>query len=164
MMGGAGDDSFDGGAGDDVIVGDAGNDTYTASTGYDVYRFGYGDGNDTYKGSSASNIKGTDVFVMEDDVKKEALWFERIGNNLVMKLLGSEDSVTFENWFYSSSPKNYIDGFIAGDDYLNYSDVNRLVSAMAGFDPNDGTTAYGVTASELPDSVQVAVNGAWKAA
>ncbi|MGB0782041.1 MAG: calcium-binding protein [Marinomonas sp.] len=164
MMGGSGDDLLDGGAGDDVIVGDSGNDTFIASTGYDVYRFGYGDGNDTFKGSSASNIKGTDIFVMEDDVAKEALWFERIGNNLEMKLLGSEDSVTFEDWFYSSSPKNYIFGFQAGEDFLNYTDVNRLVSAMASFDPNDGTTAYGVTASDLPESVQVAVGSVWKAA
>ena len=145
-------------------MGDKGDDTYTASTGYDVYRFGFGDGNDVYKGSSASDIRGTDVFVMEDDVNKDALWFERIDNDLVVRLLGSEDSITFEGWYHQSSSHRYIYGIQAGDDFLSYNNVNRLVAAMASFDPNDGTTAYGVTASELPTSVQVAVNGAWQAA
>lgn len=101
---------------------------------------------------------------MEDDIKKEALWFDRVDNDLVVRLLSSEDSITFADWYHSSSPSKYIYGFQTGEDFLNYTDVSRLVSAMASFDPNDGTTAYGVTASELPESVQVAVNSAWKTA
>lgn len=164
LLGGEGNDTINGGSGDDVIVGDKGNDTFIASEGFDVYRFGYGDGQDIYAGSDSSSITGTDVVVLEDNIKKEALWFERIDNNLVMKLLGSEDSITYKDWFHSDEAVRNIYGIEAGDDFLNYQDVNRLVAAMASFDPNDGTTAYGVTASELPDSVRIAVDSTWKAA
>jgi hypothetical protein len=41
-------------------------------------------------------------------------------------------------------------------------DVNKLISAMASFDPNDGTTAYGIKAHELPSAVKVAVSSTWQ--
>ena len=101
MAGGAGDDWIDAGAGDDVIIGDTGNDTYQASAGQDIYRFGFGDGNDTYIGSEQVGINGTDVVMLENGISKDALWFERDGNDLVMRLLGSTDSMSFKNWYYS---------------------------------------------------------------
>ncbi len=162
LTGGGGADQFDGGDGDDVIVGDAGNDTYTASAGEDIYQFGYGDGNDTYKGSASTGIKGTDTFVMEDDVAKEALWFERNGDDLVMRLLSTEDSVTFENWYNGTQLNSHIKAFQVGDEVLNFNAVDSLISAMAAFVPNDGVTDVGVTADDLPESVQLAVNSAWQ--
>jgi len=174
LAGGAGDDFFDAGAGDDVIIGDTGNDTYQAGAGFDVYRFGFGDGNDTYIGSEQAGVNGTDVIQLEADISKESLWFERVGNDLAMRLLGATDSMTFKDWYLSTNPaknwnapndaKRYVYGFEAGGELLTYGKVNSLVSAMAGFTPNDGETAYGVTASELPSSVRSAVNSAWMAA
>ncbi len=164
LAGGQRDDRFDCGAGDDVIAGDDGNDTYTANTGDDIYRFGYGEGNDLYKGSADAKIKGMDFFVMEDDIKKKALWFESIDNDLVVSLLGSQDSINCEDFIYESSPKRYIRGFQADGEFLDYSDVDRLVSAMAAFDRNDGQPTYGVTAFALPESLQLAVNSPWQAA
>ncbi len=174
IVGGAGDDSINGGGGDDVIIGDAGNDTFTASAGTDVYRFGFGDGNDTYIGSEQVGLNGTDIIQLEPDVSKEQLWFERVGDDLVMKLLGSTDSMTFRDWYLSSDPaknwnapndaKRYVYDFEAGGELLSYSKVNGLVSAMAGFAPGDASNAYGATASELPSSVRNAVNNAWVAA
>ncbi|MEK7345847.1 MAG: calcium-binding protein [Pseudomonadota bacterium] len=170
MAGGAGDDWIDAGAGDDVIIGDTGNDTYQASTGQDIYRFGFGDGNDTYIGSEQAGINGTDVIMLESGISKDSLWFERVGNDLVMRLLGSTDSMSFKNWYYSddpikrataNAPQRVVMGFQAGDDMLSYNKVNSLVSAMNGLTPNDGETAYGVTSAELPSAVKSAVNSAW---
>ncbi len=163
LMGGSGDDTLNGGDGNDLIIGDTGNDVYIASTGYDIYRFGYGDGQDVYIGNSSSSIRGTDVFVMEDNVKKENLWFEKVNNSdLVMKLLGSEDSVTFKDWFDGPKIEKNIYGFDAGGDFLSYRDVSELISAMSSFEPNDGTTAYGVTASELPEVLSVVMDSVWE--
>ncbi len=162
LTGGDGADRFDGGGGDDVIVGGAGNDIYTASNGEDIYQFGYGGGSDTYKGSASTGIRDTDTFVMEDDVVKEALWFERDGDDLVMRLLGTEDSVTFENWYSGTELNGHIKEFQVGDAVLTYNAVDSLISAMAAFVPNDGVTDVGVTADDLPDSVQLAVNSAWQ--
>jgi Ca2+-binding RTX toxin-like protein len=170
MAGGAGDDWIDAGAGDDIIIGDTGNDTYQASAGQDIYRFGFGDGNDTYIGSEQTGINGTDVIMLESGISKDSLWFERVGNDLVMRLLGSTDSMSFKNWYYSddpikrataNAPQRVVMGFQAGDDMLSYNKVNSLVSAMNGLTPNDGETAYGVTAAELPSAVKTAVNSAW---
>jgi hypothetical protein len=52
-------------------------------------------------------------------------------------------------------------GFQAGDDMLSYNKVNSLVNAMNGLTPNDGETAYGVTAAELPGAVKTVANSAW---
>lgn len=170
LAGGKGDDTLNGGAGDDFIMGDAGNDTYQASTGFDTYRFGFGDGNDTYIGSEQADINGTDLVQLEGGVSKESLWFERVGNDLTMRLLGATDTMTFKDWYYSDdaikraqtdTAQRYVYGFEVNGEVLTYNKVQTLVNAMNGFTPNDGQTAYGVNAVELPDSVRSAVNSAW---
>ena len=164
VMGGSGNDTLNGGAGKDVILGDVGNDTYIASAGADVYRFGFGDGQDVYQGSTASGVVGTDVFAFEGDVTTNHLWFERVDNDLWVRLLGSDDRIEFKNWFYSSGPSAYIAGFQAGDEFLSYTKVQSLVDAMKTLTPNEGDTAYGVTADELPVTVANAINAAWETA
>ena len=172
MVGGNGDDFLNGGAGDDFIIGGAGNDTYQASAGYDTYRFGFGDGNDTYVGSEEKGVNGTDVIQLEAGVSKESLWFERVGNDLTMRLLGATDTMTFKDWYYSVDPlkraqadtaQRYVSGFEVNGELLAYNKVQALVTAMNGFTPNDGQTAYGVNAAELPGSIRTAVNAAWVA-
>ncbi|WP_415158130.1 hypothetical protein [Maritalea sp.] len=188
ISGGAGDDTITGGSGTDVILGDTGDDIYQASAGADIYRFGYGDGRDTYNGinsgvagqvkSSSSSVPlhsryvsaaplnstVNDTIEFEDDIKTSAIWFRKDGDDLVVQLLGTEDSITVSDWYVGSQSKRTIDGFAAGDSYLSYSGVQQLVNAMASFSPNDGTTAYGVKSTDLPSQVQVAVTSAWQAA
>ena len=164
VMGGSGDDTLNGGAGNDVILGDKGNDTYVASTGADVYRFGFGDGQDVYQGSTTAGVVGTDVFAFEADVTTSHLWFERVDNDLWVRLLGSEDRIEFKDWFYSSGPSAYIAGFQAGSEFLSYTKVQHLIDAMKTLTPNEGDTAYGVTADELPVAVANAIEAAWEAA
>jgi len=166
LVGGRGNDTFNGGDGDDVLIGGEGNDVYHASRGQDIYRFGYGDGQDRYKGNAAAGYSDKDIVLLEGQLEKNAIWFKRIDNNLVMQLVGSEDEITFEGWFAANATGGAthkdIAAFVLGDQMLLARDVNKLVSAMAAFDPNDGTTAYGVKAHELPDRVQVAVNASWQ--
>jgi Ca2+-binding RTX toxin-like protein len=164
VMGGSGDDTINGGAGNDVILGDVGNDTYIASTGSDIYRFGFGDGQDVYRGSTAADVRGTDVFAFEDDVTTNHLWFERVDNDLWVRLLGSEDRIEFKGWFYSSGPSAYIAGFQAGSEFLSYTKVQQLIDVMRALTPNEGDTASGVTADELPIAVANAIDAAWQAA
>ena len=170
LSGGAGDDIFDGGAGDDVLIGGAGSDTFQADAGYDTYRFGFGDGNDTYIGREQAGVNDTDIVQLEAGVSKESLWFERVGNDLTMRLLGATDTMTFKDWYYSDDPlkritpdtaRRYVHGFEVSGELLIYNKVQTLVAAMSGFTPNDGQTAYGVSAAELPGSVRTAVNAAW---
>ena len=161
VMGGAGNDRLNGGNGNDLIVGDVGDDTIVASAGQDQIRFGYGDGDDTYIGNTS--FKGTDVFIFEDDIDMDDVWFERIDNDLIVRLHGADDTVTFENWYYSDNPHAYVKGFVAGDAFLDYKDVQGLVDAMQPHiaDLNDGTTAYGILAGEAPETVLSAIDDAW---
>jgi Ca2+-binding RTX toxin-like protein len=162
LMGGDGDDTLNGGAGNDLIVGDRGNDTYIASAGADIYRFGFGDGQDVYQGKVAGNDPGTDVFVFEADVSTKHLWFERVGNDLWVRLVGAQDRIEFRDWFYSTSAVNHISGFQAGDEFLSHAKVQSLIDVMKDLTPNDGETAYGVTVGDLPQTVANAIDAAWQ--
>ncbi|WP_217642137.1 calcium-binding protein [Aliiroseovarius crassostreae] len=161
MMGGTGNDILNGGAGNDLLVGDLGNDTIIASGGQDQIRFGFGDGNDIYQGNTS--FAGTDVFVFEDDIQTDDIWFERLDNDLVVRLHGADDTFTFENWYHGDNPSAHIQGFAAGGEWLSYTEVNALVEAMEPHvaDLNDGTTAYGLLPGETPDSVLTAIDDAW---
>lgn len=162
MLGGLGDDTLNGGDGNDVILGDHGNDTFIASRGKDVYRFGFGDGQDTYFGSTDASIRGTDVFQFEADIDRKDLWFEHVDNDLWVRLLGADDRISFKNWFHSTNPSAYVEGFQAGSSFLSFAKVQSLVDAMKTLTPNTGDTAYGVTAEELPQSVANAIEAAWQ--
>ncbi len=165
LRGGAGNDTLNGGAGNDYLFGDEGNDTLIASAGEDIYHFARGDGQDTFQGSDAAGIRGTDKYILDsDDFDKEHVWFQRSGNNLVVRLLGSTDQITFTDWYDAQGNMNkHIRGFEVDGEFLNASDVQRLVNAMASFRPNDGSTGTGgISHAQLPPAVQAAVNAAWK--
>lgn len=161
LMGGSGNDLLNGGDGNDLLVGDLGDDTIIASAGQDQIRFGYGDGSDVYQGNAA--FANTDVFVFEDDIDTDNIWFERIDNDLIVRLHGADDTFTFQDWYYGANPQAHVQGFAAGDQWLGYDKVNSLVDAMAGdiASLNDGTTAYGLLLGETPDDVLTAIDNAW---
>ena len=92
IMGGTGNDTLNGGAGNDMLVGDLGDDVIIASAGQDQIRFGFGDGNDIYQGNAS--FTNTDVFVFEDNIDADDVWFERIDNNLIVRLHGADDTGT----------------------------------------------------------------------
>ena len=163
LMGGTGNDTLNGGAGNDLLVGDQGDDIIIASQGADQIRFGYGDGNDTYLGSTVGGINGTDTFVFENGIGAEDIWFDHIGDDLIVRLIGSDDTITFENWYDSGNIAAHVAAFQAGGQTLSYQQVNDLVDAMYDYvgEINDGTTAYGLMPGETPESVATAIDAAW---
>jgi Ca2+-binding RTX toxin-like protein len=161
LMGGTGDDTLNGGVGNDLLVGDLGDDMIIASAGQDIIRFGIGDGNDTYVGDTA--YANTDVFVFEAGIEAEDIWFERIENSLIVRIHGSDDTFTFENWFYGQWVSAYVQGFSAGAEWLSHEQVNDLVAVMSDqiANLNDGTTAYGILPGQTPDEILAAIDAAW---
>lgn len=161
MMGGTGDDTLDGGLGNDLIVGDRGNDTIIASSGTDQIRFGYGDGNDTYQGNAS--YADDDVFVFEEGIEADDIWFGRLDNSLVVRIHGAEDTVLFQEWFDGPNTNVHVNGFFANGEWLDHNRVDGLVDAMSPHiaDMNDGTTAYGILVGETPESIQTAIDSAW---
>ena len=161
MMGGTGNDTLHGGDGNDLIVGDLGDDVILASAGNDQIRFGFGDGNDIYLGNA--DFADTDVFVFEDGISTDRIWFERLDSDLVMRLHGADDTVTFKDWYYGPDASAYVQGFFANGAWLSYDAVESLVTPMADHiaDLNDGSTAYGIKVGETPEDVLTAIEDAW---
>ena len=109
LLGGAGDDSIHGGIGDDTIDGGAGNDSVSgelhnttnawyAGAGNDTYLFGHGDGQDIVydNDSTAGNL---DRIRFKAGVLPADVQVAREGDRLVLKITGSTDQISVQNFF-----------------------------------------------------------------
>ena len=92
LLGENGNDTLDGGAGDDVLSGDLGTDTYV---------FGRGYGKDTIN-NFESIYGGTGTLQFNADVKPEDIQASRQGNDLVLKIAGTDDAITIKNHFVAT--------------------------------------------------------------
>ena len=117
LYGGEGDDELHGGTSneEDYLYGQEGNDTIFAY-GHHNHLVG-GQGNDTLTVVSGIHTlkfnrgDGHDVVVLADDtsafhlidfgltISPNELWFQRTGENLVIKVIGENQSITIKDWF-----------------------------------------------------------------
>ena len=167
MNGNAGNDSLSGAAGNDTLNGGDGNDSLTGGTGADQLSGGAGD--DTYwlaRGDGADVIiesdttaGNTDVARFGVDVAAEQIWFRQVNNNqdLEVSVVGSADKFTIQNWF--SNNANHVEQFKTGADNktLLDSQVQNLISVMAGIAPPPIGTA--TLSSSTYGSVLSLING-----
>lgn len=146
LYGGSGDDIIDGGSGDDYIDGGQGNDQLDGSWGSDTYFFRRGDGQDTISERDHSQFKPTqdstgpmppqctDTILIDVGVSAEQLWFKHQANDLVIQIIGTEDSMTIKNWYVAGEP--LIEKIkLADGKTLIGNQVEGLVNAMAEFSP-----------------------------
>ena len=133
IVGNSGANTINGGAGNDTLSGGAGNDTLNGATGNDRYLFGRGDGIDSVTDSDTT-VGNADVLQLSSDVASNQLWFQHVGNNLEISIIGTGDKTVVQNWYSGSA--NHIEQIKSGDGkVLLDSQVDALVSAMAGFNP-----------------------------
>ena len=98
MYGGAGNDEINGNGGDDYLDGGVGNDKLYGGGGNDTYVYGKGYGNDIIYDNSGKNkivfkdLDSTDVYVV----------YPSSGNDAILHVIGSEDTLTIQNFRYSS--------------------------------------------------------------
>ena len=159
LLGGEGDDILNGDKGDDVLNGGAGNDTINAGYGSDRVLFGYGDGQDVvtqYDPYSAASY--TDTVVFDDEISVEELWFSRSDNDLLINISGTDDQVTVENWYSSSTYQ--LDSVEVGSAVLLNNQVDQLVSAMASYAVPSG--AGNVIPQDVKDELQPVLSEVWK--
>ncbi|WP_296201287.1 cadherin domain-containing protein [Sphingorhabdus sp.] len=155
IYGGDGNDTIFGGAGNDYLFGGAGNDTINAEAGDDM--LDGGEGNDTLNGgidndvyvvtrlSGADTINnydpsGDDIDVIGFNDKMGVindadLWFERIGNDLKINVIGTDSSINVTNWYLvadaNSQANHKIDFIIANTSYSKTINIEGLVNIMA---------------------------------
>jgi len=100
LSGGAGNDTLYGGDGNDILAGGTGTDTLDGGAGADTYRFASGDGADTVSARSDDALEFGEGIAPAD-----VAFVKGSGSNLVMKVNGSTDQITFNQWATSDSYK-----------------------------------------------------------
>lgn len=120
LYGEGGGDLLDGGAGDDALHGGVGSDTYVLSdtSGADqIYEYDP-DGAD----QDQIHYQGVDT---------SRLWFEQVGDDLKISIIGSSAQVLVKGWYEGTPAPNRRIEFVITS--TNYSiDVDALVALMAG--------------------------------
>jgi Ca2+-binding RTX toxin-like protein len=120
---GAGDDVIRAGGGGDLVRGGAGNDLIVSNQwSNDTYVFARHDGRDII-----SDDGGADILHFED-INRDELLFQRVGDDLQIDIVAQQDGVTVKGWY--SKPSGKIEQIKTGDgQVLNESQVGELVSA-----------------------------------
>ncbi|KPB86565.1 Calcium binding hemolysin protein [Pseudomonas syringae pv. maculicola] len=145
LLGGAGNDSLSGGVGNDSLDGGAGNDQLDGGEGDDTYLFGKGAGQDTIyyayenREGKLDTIKLTDLNASDVSVRRD-------GNDLIIRVLGSTDSLRVVYHFQSDAAGGYqIDRLVFADgsvwdqtqiksQVLQGSDSDETLSGTSGND------------------------------
>jgi VCBS repeat-containing protein len=149
LTGNIGANTLSGGAGNDVLDGGAGNDILIGGNGDDIYVLGRGYGADTIVESSSAH-GNVDIAMFGPGISMDQLWFQHIGKNLEVSVIGTADKFTVSNW-YQGNQRNVEEFKTSDGKTLLDSQVQNLVSAMAGFAPPPAgqTTLSASTAAAL---------------
>ena len=132
LTGKDGNDTLSGLAGNDTLAGGKGNDSLIGGKGNDTYLFNRGEGQDTIVDTDSTWFN-SDLLKVGGATSKQ-LWLTKSGSNLDIKILGTTDKVTVQDWFASSN--NRVEKITASDGKsLSASKVQALVNAMASFTP-----------------------------
>lgn len=164
LYGGGGNDVLDGGSGVDYLEGDDGNDTLIGGQGSDSL-YG-GTGNDTYifnKGDGEDYIM--DIDGEADKVRLEyepiSVVFERVNNDLRLRMPGSLDAITVSSWYGSDNYK--IETFkSANGSVITHTQVDSLIQAMSSFQKDTGMTWEQAVINQ-PTQVQSIIQQYWTA-
>ena len=129
LMGGVGTDTLFGGSGADRLVGGQGFDTLFGGRGADLYEFARGFREDVI----ADHDTDPDQLQFAAEIRSDQLWFSRIEDSLLIRVLGSrDDAVVVQDWYKGGA--HQMASIRAGDGrLLLQQDVQALVDAMAGF-------------------------------
>lgn len=139
-------------------VGTGSNTVLLGGEGYTSYKFGSTFGQDRIynaaspAGTGASATQGEVDF--SSGVTSNNLWFAQSGNDLVVTLLGTADTITVKGWF-SGTAGTQVQTFNAGGLSLANSAVASLVSAMATYQSNNPSFNPS-TATSMPSNSALA--------
>lgn len=134
LEGGDGNDSLYGDDGNDVLEGGAGNDRLEGGAGSDVYVFARGDGHDTVSNND-STAGRFDSLKFADGINPADVTAVRMGDDLFLRLVDSDDTVTVQNYFRDDAMSSWRLDAVQFADGTSWSvdDVKLLV-----LNPTDG--------------------------
>jgi len=134
ITGNSGANVLDGGAGADTLIGGQGNDTLLGGAGNDRYIFNPGDGADTI-----IDTLGGDILYIGGNLIEANLEGLRDGDNMIVNVLGTTDSITLTNWFAQSEGVNRIE--FGGGSTLDRAGIEGLLNRPPVANP-DAITVY----------------------
>ena len=105
LIGGLGNDQIIAGNGNDLLIGGVGNDQLFGGLGNDVYSFCRGDGADVIVDNGAEPGKLNRLNFGSDVAPSDVIW-SRVGDDLLLSIVQSSDSVRIVDFYRSASPFN----------------------------------------------------------
>jgi hypothetical protein len=161
IRGNVADNLLEGLDGNDKLIGGLGGDTLLGGAGDDRYVFRLGDGADVI-----DDWQGNDTLFIGSDLTAADMGTQKVGNDLVLSVIGTADSITLANWFAQAGGVKRIE-FCDGstmegllnsppvaapiaDQVTNEDEAfNFAVPAGAFVDPDAGDTLiYGATLAD----------------
>jgi Ca2+-binding RTX toxin-like protein len=170
LQGKGGNDTLFGGAGNDTIDGGAGNDYIWGNAGSDTYLFGRGDGADYLRNRrfdyywdyqpEADWASTVDVLRFKGGVGATDVDATRVGDDLVLTIRGTTDSVQLEAFFYG----NLVDRLrsvdrIEFDDGSVLSDADIMLRLYTGSEKPDTIGATDADNTILGNAGADSING-----
>ncbi len=117
-----------------VLTGNSGANTLTGGLGNDTYVGSRGMGADTVVENDAT-AGNTDVLSFLSGVAHDQLWFLQSGNNLEVSIIGTADKAVIRDWYVGEANRVERIRTADGGKELLSSEVEALVTAMAGLTP-----------------------------
>ena len=153
LHGDAGNDELWGGVGNDTLYGGQGNDILEGCEGDDVYIFNKGDGEDTV---CDVNGKADEIRLGHESI---GVVFERVNNDLRVRMPGSLDAITISSWYSGDNYK--IETFkSATGSTITHTQIENLIQAMSSFQKDTGMT-WEQALTTQPSQVQSIVQEYW---
>lgn len=156
LIGSDEDDTLYGYAGNDTLIGGVGDDSLYGGAGDDTYIFNYGDGIDVIDGQGSNSLNDTVSF--GEGISAEDIYASQSGNNLILSVLGTEDSVTVANHFSESSA---VENFTLSDGRAaTNTQINQLVQSMASFESESGML-WGDAVAQNNETAMSIIDNIW---
>ncbi|TRU30603.1 MAG: hypothetical protein EWV78_22725, partial [Microcystis aeruginosa Ma_MB_F_20061100_S20D] len=135
---GGGDDQLYGNSGDDTLDGGAGSDYLSGGGGSDVYLFGRGAGQDTIFNFDNDTLGiNPDTIFLGIGITVTDVTLTRAGDDLVIRINGTDDSLEVRNYFYQDGGSSYFvenimffDGVVWGLDTVK----SKVITGTPGDD------------------------------
>lgn len=140
LFGGTGNDDLydDGSLGAGFLAGGVGSDTLRGDSGSDTYYFARGDGQDVISDFDQSQA-GCDVLIFGPTIAQTDVVVSRSGNDLLLSIAGSADSVRVSGWFQQVNYRLEAVQFDDGALWATADLVARIVAPAT--EGNDSLTA-----------------------
>ena len=127
-----------GNSGNNMLDGRAGNDTMEGGLGDDTYLYGSGSGNDTIVSYEGTGGNGNDTVQVGAGLTSSSLKFQQSGQNLIVQIQASGETLTFTNWFNGA---NYqVDRFLFADNSTLTATQVTSMATGGGTNTITGTT------------------------